>query len=856
MAVGTQGRTTSQRQNTGFFAFGSVRMTPRWVRAGRRLAHVHAAIDVQGMAGDVAGFFGGEEGYGVGNVAVGSGAAEGHLGGHGGFLVGSEDGGHRGLNVARGDGVDGDVAAGEFAGEGLGEADEAGFGGGVVGLAGLASFADDGRDVDDAAPAGFEHGLHAGLGYEEGAGEVGGEDVVPVFALHAEGKGVAGDAGVVDEDIDAAEVGDDGAGAVLDGVFAGDIERVGAGASAGAAVGIGCAGEGVDFADDLGELVGAAGGEGDGDAELGETDGAGATDSLGCSGDEGDAPGETAHLLQLLGSRLRQRGESHTAVQRIKCILSEMPDQPLSRAQDEKKTENHTDVYAIHGADPEVLAYAMAKYSRSSLSMKESLAEISSQRAEQFLNTFYFQYGHRSIADLAHVPMAIERLSLLAAIALVDEQRWDGQERSTRYQNFQRSGWYTPQFAGADSDERRGAYTRAVEALFVAYDQVGKGMLEKLQRTVPRPESMKEEAYVRTLKARAFDVARYLLPLATNTSLGQITNARTLETQISRLLSSEFGEIRALGEKLRAAAASEAWDVSHDAARVLLEEAASCSIADAPGREGFHRRLGEALLHPVKTAPTLVKYAAANEYTLASRRELRAAAAEVMGGQAIESAPVVDLVEDPATLEIDLAASLLYPECHYSWRQIVRTVEALPAGRVEELIGLGAAHRGRHDELPRTFCAGGTFRFDILMDIGGFRDMHRHRRTIQLIQGYTDVHGYEEPTCPGQPSLAEAGLLESYTKAMDAALGAFRDFSSENADAAYLLPLGTRMRSLFRMDFAEALYIAELRSGVAGHFSYRRIAWEMYRAVAERHPGLAPLFRISDVNVPVDLLQR
>src|SRR5258708_39857838 len=83
-----------------------------------------------------------------------------------------------------------------------------------------------------------------------------------------------------------------------------------------------------------------------------------------------------------------------------------------------------TDVYAIHGADPEVLAYAMAKYSRSSLSMKESLAEISSQRAEQFLNTFYFQYGHRSIADLAHIPFAIERLSLLAAIELADEQPW------------------------------------------------------------------------------------------------------------------------------------------------------------------------------------------------------------------------------------------------------------------------------------------------------------------------------------------------------------------------------------------------------------------------------------------------
>ena len=108
--------------------------------------------------------------------------------------------------------------------------------------------------------------------------------------------------------------------------------------------------------------------------------------------------------------------------------------------------QNQTDVFAVHGADPEVLAYAMAKYSRSALSMRESLAEISAQRAEQFLNTFYFQYGHRSIADLAHIAFAVERLSLLAAIVLVDEQRWDGQERSTRYQNFLKSGWYFPDF--------------------------------------------------------------------------------------------------------------------------------------------------------------------------------------------------------------------------------------------------------------------------------------------------------------------------------------------------------------------------------------------------------------------------
>jgi thymidylate synthase ThyX len=528
-----------------------------------------------------------------------------------------------------------------------------------------------------------------------------------------------------------------------------------------------------------------------------------------------------------------------------------------------------TDVYAIQGADPEVLAYAMAKYSRSSLNMKESLAEISSQRAEQFLNTFYFQYGHRSIADLAHIPFAIERLSLLAAISLVDEQRWDGQERSTRYQNFRKSGWFTPALPAPQAT----AYTASVEALFAAYDQVGAGMLEALKATIPQPAGMKDDAYTRTLKARAFDVARYLLPLATNTSLGQIVSARTLESQISRLLSSEFPEIRTLGERLKSAAASPAWNVTHDAARVLLEEAASFSIPAGSGREDFHARLSDALLREVKTSPTLVKYSAPSDYTIASRAELRHAAAELMAGQPIEPAPVADLIELTGPLEVELATSLLYPECHYSWRQLQNIVAALSPTRIAELIALGVKHRGRHDELPRPFSAGQSFKFDILMDIGGFRDMHRHRRCVQLIQDYTDLHGYEEPICPGQPTLAEAGLAETYTAAMNTSQAAYRAATKSrhpersegplylystatNPEAAYLLPLGTRIRAMFKMDFAETLYIAELRSAAAGHFSYRRVAWEMYLAVAKRHPALASYFRIEDVNQPIDLLQR
>ena len=187
--------------------------------------------------------------------------------------------------------------------------------------------------------------------------------------------------------------------------------------------------------------------------------------------------------------------------------------------------EPSVEVFAVYGVEPEIQAYAMAKYSRSSLSMKESLKEITSQKAEKFLNTFYFQYGHRSIADLAHIALAIERLSILAAIVVADEQRWDGQERSTRYQDFRKSGYYTPDF-GEDASAR-GLYRQTIDQLFADYEKLSETMFEYLRGITPKPADMKQEAYERTLRARAFDISRYFLPLATNTSLGEIVNART-----------------------------------------------------------------------------------------------------------------------------------------------------------------------------------------------------------------------------------------------------------------------------------------------------------------------------------------
>lgn len=506
-------------------------------------------------------------------------------------------------------------------------------------------------------------------------------------------------------------------------------------------------------------------------------------------------------------------------------------------------------IYAVLGVPPEIQAYAMAKYSRSSQSMLESIEELSQQRAEKFLNTFYFQYGHRSIADLAHLVLALENISILAAMAVVDEPVWDGQERSTRYQDFQKSGYFTPPSL-AERPDLLALYHSTARAQFAAYGRLSGLLLEVLKEATPRPPGMDEASYTRALRARALDVARALLPLATHTSVGQVVSARVLERQIVRLRSSPYPEVRQIGEELRAACLA-------PAEAPLLRKAA---------RE--HRLPLEALgeLATARAAPTLVKYAEPSAYLQRTSAALEQAARMTLAdlGEPDRSRAVE--LADPASLEDELIATLLYraDRAGHSYRQIQAVVRELSAARKRELLDLSLAERGPHDELLREHRVGYGLTFDVLMDLGAFRDLHRHRRCVQVMQPLTSEHGPGPAERDFQDGLGQAADLpqarearSEYEACLRAALGAIRELARERPlEAAYLLPLASRCRCLFKMDLAEAAYIVELRTGPAGHFSYRRVAWEMYLELARVYPDFATRVRTNDPHQSFDLLQR
>src|SRR5271169_510961 len=114
---------------------------------------------------------------------------------------------------------------------------------------------------------------------------------------------------------------------------------------------------------------------------------------------------------------------------------------------------------------PEKCAFALARYSRSPDSIRDSIQWVRTHDSTKFLESFYFQYGHASIADLGHVVLCFEGVSELAATEIEDEQLWDGQARSSRYQDFSRSPVIVPPEL---TDEECSVYATAAARLLDA----------------------------------------------------------------------------------------------------------------------------------------------------------------------------------------------------------------------------------------------------------------------------------------------------------------------------------------------------------------------------------------------------
>jgi thymidylate synthase ThyX len=373
--------------------------------------------------------------------------------------------------------------------------------------------------------------------------------------------------------------------------------------------------------------------------------------------------------------------------------------------------------------------------------------------------------------------------------------------------------------------ETEAVYEGILRSLSEIYRLLHDPLIAYLSERDPRPESMKATDYQRTIAARAFDVTRYLLPLAAKTNVGQVVSIRTLEKQIARLLSSQLPELRAIGEDLKEAC-------RRPPVNLWSELCGQASVGNDP------------------LAPTLARHAKENAYQESVYSDLARHAKEALRGTGLDqpsSWRTVESVEliDPHHPLDEIVATLLYRVSQAPYRNILEVVKDWPEKEKHATIEVATRRRGPYDELIKEFRSGYAFNFDVLMDIGAWRDMHRHRRCQQVQQNFTTLHGYDVP-----PLLIEARLDQEYRQAMDAVRHDIELLKKKDQEASlYAIPFGFKVRCLFKMDYAEADYIAKLRSGVKGHWSYRTVAWRMKEQLSKKFPFLGESIQATPPDV-------
>ena len=474
-----------------------------------------------------------------------------------------------------------------------------------------------------------------------------------------------------------------------------------------------------------------------------------------------------------------------------------------------------SEVIALAGWPPEVLAYAYAMYSRSRLSIKESILKITNEKASGFLDSFYFGYGHKSIADNAHIPLSVENVSEIVAFELEDEQLWDDQERSTRYQNFDRpNAYFIPEVIRGTPQE--GKYRMIADFLLEQYGRYGTLCFEALAKKHPKPEGMKDADCERTLKARAFDVARYWLFNGIITSVGQITSARTLEEQICRMMASRYLEVVQIASDMKTSCQTKPF----------------CPEGkDEP---------------PV--APTLVKYTAPNGYTVRVRKLMSWILKEELKNIMYPGAYNTNtrharLAYSFRSINHEIVAGLVYEVSNLSLRDIQSFVNKMEMGNVNRIISRVLELRDKHDALPRAFAAGYGIQFDICMDIGGRRDLHRHRNCIQLHQDFSVDRGFDIPEL-----VTEIGMQDDYETNMRATAKMIKELIGVFNSGDYLIPFAFRAGTLYKMDYRQAEYMTALRSTPQGHFSYRQIVCEMDKQLRNLVPGFERFSRVTPLE--------
>jgi thymidylate synthase ThyX len=486
---------------------------------------------------------------------------------------------------------------------------------------------------------------------------------------------------------------------------------------------------------------------------------------------------------------------------------------------------------------PEVVKGALfARYSRTAKSLRRLFldefvgdldisgdhnvdATVGLARAEQLYDRVFFEYGDDSVAQLGGVHLACEQASNLLTKVLERGRLMSYMEKSTRYVAYDSrlpNGRYRYFRAPEILDSPLGArYVGDMDRLFDAYAELLPVMQGWFAGRHPKSPEDSDFVWRQSVRAKAFDAVRGMLPAAASSNLGIYASGQAYEALLIRMRAHPLPEARMYADLMLT-----------ELRKVIPSWVKRVDVEDRGVAHAHYLERNAARMQDL--AGTLFEDDASTE--------------AISGGD-----PEVTLLDWDPDAETKIVAAMLYPYTHLPEHRIQERVATMSEEERLAVVRAYAGDRSNRRHRPGRALERGDYRFDILSDYGAFRDLQRHRLLTVEWQDLTPDHGYATPR-----AITDAGAEGPYGAAMtrSAALHAALLERFGPGSAAYAVALAYRVRYVLQCNAREAMHMIELRTSPQGHPEYRKVCQQMYRLILEKagHRAIAALMTYLDDN--------
>ena len=486
---------------------------------------------------------------------------------------------------------------------------------------------------------------------------------------------------------------------------------------------------------------------------------------------------------------------------------------------------------------PEVVKGALfARYSRSSKSLRRLFldefvrdldisgdlsvdATVGLARAEELYDRVFFEYGDDSVAQLGGVHLACEQASNVLTKVLERGRLMSYMEKSTRYVAYDsrlgngRYRYYRDQQILESSLGAR--YVGDMDRLFDAYGELLSALTVHYAGLFPKAAGDSDIAWRQSVRAKAYDAVRGVLPAGATSNLGVYGSGQAYEALLIRMRADPLPEAQAY-------------------AAMILEE------------------LRKVIPSWVKRVDVGDRGVAHAEYLQRNAEAMGDLAEELFGSDGHErpdatavDTPEVRLTDFDPDGEAKVVAAMLYPYSHLGDDAIVARVASMSGEERMDVVRRYVGDRGNRRHRPGRALERTDYRFEVVSDYGAFRDLQRHRLLSVEWQGLTASHGYSMPS-----SVGDAGMGATFADAMERSAQLWDALRAEfdPKQAAYAVSLAFRIRYSMQLNAREAMHMIELRTGPQGHPEYRSVCQQMHEQIASKagHKVLGAIMSFAD----------